>query len=698
MNDDDSYAKQNPGVMKKVPIPSGELDRKKQGNDFSKNSRKSSHHSHHNSEHYKSRDGERSTERRYKSVSAAESRKSKSSKNSSSSSHRSASSSRGHVQFPDDKSFHSHKEEKRLSLSEFVREPPKSAKNASDIFLKDPPIKSSRQRTRRRNQQSELIERKKESNDNFFSLIEDQKKPFIPPPDESSSQFDTMTNEEIELHSMSQGSPTVAQKSQMYQPPKKGRQSKYDFEVYFAARFAASSRGITINDYYDDLMPISQSDPKERSNLASIISSKIASLLSNKSRSMNEWEQVRDSLLKRNIDELIYLSKRYVDISDLQLTKFFAAEETDPNLVPFQFVDSLTLSGIKDPRISDRTHIFTCHLIQTDINEVFMRIKEMSKAVGKMGDIFGECVFNYVMNWILMFPGDVTKEFFKSYYAALRDAISVAPQSKYMLYLALSLASALSQKLIQGDRFNELPRTRPLSHSQWGVPPLGVPPQAIADHFTFVEVEQISMLSLDDIMKQKLMPIVSGFNATCDFICRHILTDDLRGRARNISYWIDTMTCAAKSGNLFLVFEISACLNNPAIHRLRRTWETVSSELKDRFYAIDELTSAANNYSAMREFLYNKPKSENLPFVLAFARMAEQARATQNTKGIDLMKMEVIGSLAQQVREWGIKTYAVDQNIVEFVRSVKASQRSKPGDLPIEVLSRKLEPSLALPF
>lgn len=558
-----------------------------------------------------------------------------------------------------------------------------------------PPQLAGRTRTRRRQQDSPNSNYNQpisnSADDLLFSLIDNKTKKFVPPPADSSSQFDTMTGEEIELHQTLNSPPTPR-----IQTNHRRKLSHYDYEVYFASRFAATSRNITIQNYFDDLVAISQ-DSRERQDLMKLIIQKVSATAGTRTRSQNEWRFFRDAILRRNFDEILFLSKRYAETSDLQLTRFFASEKTELTSVPLEYVDSLTLSGIKIPRIGDRTHIFTCHIIQTDIGNIWKRVSVMAQSCGEVQDLFAESVFNYAMNWILMFPSDFSRDFYKQFSQAIKTTINVSPNLKYALYFARAVARALSKKTITSDRLNELPRNSPLTHAQWGMPPLGVPPQYIAEHFMFVEAEMVAKLSIDDILSQRFLDIVTGFNSTCDYICRHILTDDPRNRARNISYWIDTMTFSAKIGNLFLVFEISAALNTPAISRLRRTWEAVSGELKDRFYSLDELTSPYDDYAAMRNFVSQRPKTECLPFVLAYARMSEQARAIDSGRGVDMMKMDVIGSLALQFREWGLRTYSVDNSVVDFVRSVKESK--SPGfDLPIDVLSRKYEPPLSLPF
>lgn len=658
---------------------------------MSRESRKSSHHSHKHSSRYNSKD-ERSSERRYKSVSAASTHREKSS-----GSHRSASSSRSHSHNShidqQKESYHSHGSssnsktlvENNLQLKEL-----KSQNQA----LPPPPL-TSRPRTRKRQPNTPNSNQQNLSNsidDLLFSLIDDKNKKFVPPPADSSSQFDTMTGEEIELHQTLNSPPTPRIQSTH------GRKlSHYDFEVFFASRFSAASRNLTLQNYFDDLSPVTH-DSREREELSSLIRQKVSSIFGNRSRSQNEWRFFRDSVLRRNFDELLFLSKRYSETSDLQLTRFFASDITkDATRIDISHFDSLKFSNLKYDRICDRTHIISCHIIGRNIYDVWPRISSMCSSVNNMFDLFGESVFNYCMNWLLLFPQDFTKDFYKLFSAAIKSTISVSPNSKFLLYFARSVGRALCKGIIRSDRLQEFPRFSPLSHSQWGMPPLGVPPSFLAEHFMFVECEIVSKLSVDDILCQRFHDIVRSFNNTCDYICRHILTDDSKNRARNISYWIDTMTYSAQLGNLFLVFEISAALNSPAISRLRRSWDLVSGDLKDRFYSIDELTSHYDDYSCMRQFVSSRNKTECLPFVLGYARISEQVRSLANIEDFDIMQLDIISSLCLQIRECGLRTYSLDNSVLDFVRSVKESI-TRNFDLPIDVLSRKYEPPLSLPF
>lgn len=490
---------------------------------------------------------------------------------------------------------------------------------------------------------------------------------------------------------------------------------KYDFELFFAARFAALSKNVSLTEYFNRVTqntarynyssirssPYYRESLELKRNLVNQI--QYAITMQNKSKKYRSNNQVSDwKLFKSNDDiypDLLMQSKQYIEITPSQLTRFSSHDKCDPKNYPTELFKSINFGGLTEHHILDKTHIYAFHYLKLNKEFIVNQIRYIiNGVVSNSIDNLIECIFNYFFTWLVSFPDDFTVEFYKLIKDVIGPLFGSSTPTRFLLYY---LRFVIYKKANGSEIPTERPKAVTTKHPEWSPEELRVPPEALSEHFMYVESLQLSKVTLADILSQRFYAVVGGFNNTAEYISRSIMIDNLSARVHRISFWIQVMIASCQTGNIFLVFEIVSALFHPAVQRLYKTWDIVSAELKDAFYSIHEITLPNEGYRGMKDYVASRKRRNTLPFVLVYARECEQLKMldndVNNKESVNLYKIHILSEISSDIQNWGVSTYNIDPVLESFVWRIK-EQRSPLNETSLIALSRKIEPPLALPF
>ena len=197
------------------------------------------------------------------------------------------------------------------------------------------------------------------------------------------------------------------------------------------------------------------------------------------------------------------------------------------------------------------------------------------------------------------------------------------------------------------------------------------------------------------------MKMTEHFNTMTSYIIASILSKNTaEERSQYIERWIEILLEAMEIFDYQFVFIIYGSLCNPAIARLKNTWNLVSKELKDSFDKVQTFTSPMRQFQNYKEALNKNPHSLIVPYIgpmltnMVYTHDGNQTRRQLPGSGeevINFNKFRIYSSIMLDVmQEWGKDIrFIINKRILLKIRQIPPPEMS---DAEAYQTSIKIEP------
>ncbi|OHT11495.1 hypothetical protein TRFO_19034 [Tritrichomonas foetus] len=158
--------------------------------------------------------------------------------------------------------------------------------------------------------------------------------------------------------------------------------------------------------------------------------------------------------------------------------------------------------------------------------------------------------------------------------------------------------------------------------------PMMADPQILAYHFMYIDLNIYSKIERYEFIKcawskpdrdvkaAHITELTKNFNKTAVIVMETILREKkLKQRKMVLESWIKIMEEAEKINNFNLIFEIDAAMTNPAIIRLKQTWDKVNPDLRNSYNQLSDITAPFRKFGKYKTKLDGIPCVKALPYL-----------------------------------------------------------------------------------
>jgi len=225
-------------------------------------------------------------------------------------------------------------------------------------------------------------------------------------------------------------------------------------------------------------------------------------------------------------------------------------------------------------------------------------------------------------------------------------------------------------------------------------------PYILAQHFFYVEMQIIRAISPSEFIgtgwsktdkwtkTPNIMKLTDHFNTVSGSIVSSIISEKIiKSRTQLLEQWILIMDAARDIYEFQFVFEIYGALCNPAITRLKQTWEGVTPESKKIFQDMQSITSPMKQFAKYREILNVCPSTLAVPYIgpmltqLVYTHDGNPAKKKLPGSGEEVLNFSkyrtYVSIMKDIIKPWGSGArYRVSKKLITRIKTLPIPEHS----------------------